>query len=435
MSLAFEVIADAWVVLNQMAPYLLFGFLVAGLLSVVLTPAWTERHLGADRGWLPVVKAALFGVPLPLCSCGVIPVGAALRRHGASRGATLSFLLSTPQTGVDSIAVTWSLLGPVFAVYRPFVAFLTGLFGGGLAHVLVREEEAAAAGQAPAGECRDACCEPEGESAPSWWRRALRHGFLTLPADIGGALFFGVAVAGVLGALVPEQFFAETLGCGWTQMVLMMLVGIPLYICSTASVPVAAAMLAKGICPGAVLVFLVTGPATNAATISTIWKVLGRRSAVIYLGTVAVTAMLAGWGLEAILTETGGGDEHVHGAEGGLLYWVEQAAAVLLLAVLGFSRWHGGQPAPQAASAGGDVVVLAVKGMTCAHCAASVAGALEALAGVESATVSLAEEQVAVRGTGLDIPALLRAVEAQGYSAAPAVPASTSSCKDDSTAS
>ena len=165
MGAVWKIAAAFWGTLSEMAPYLLFGFLVAGLLSVFVRPALVERHLGA-RGVLSVLKAAILGVPLPLCSCGVIPVAASLRRHGASRGATASFLISTPQTGVDSILVTYSLLGPVFAVLRPLAALLTGLVGGATVDVLAPD---GAADDVPTTPCRAECCAggTEGRKAAS----------------------------------------------------------------------------------------------------------------------------------------------------------------------------------------------------------------------------------------------------------------------------
>ena len=147
--------ADFWLVLGQMAPYLLFGFLVAGVLSVLVRPEFVERHLGG-RGIWAVLKASAFGVPLPLCSCGVIPVAASIRRHGASKGATTAFLISTPQTGVDSILATFGLLGPVFAVYRPLAALVSGLLGG----AVVSAAENGAEAPGPSEKCQDACCAP-----------------------------------------------------------------------------------------------------------------------------------------------------------------------------------------------------------------------------------------------------------------------------------
>lgn len=287
---------ELWTVLRDMSPYLLFGFFVAGVLSVFISAAFVERHLGG-RGLWPVVKATVLGIPLPLCSCGVIPVAASLRRHKATRAATTSFLISTPETGVDSILVTYSLLGPVFAVFRPLAALVNGILGGLAVNTFVGHDETTADSE-PA--CEDTCCERR-PSRPRW-RRALHHGFVTLPRDIAGSLIIGLIIAAAIAAIVPDDFFAQYLSNRWLAMIVMMLAGIPTYICATASVPIAAALIAKGVPPGAALVFLIAGPATNAATVATIWKIMGQRTAVIYLVTVALTALASGLALDTIFS-------------------------------------------------------------------------------------------------------------------------------------
>jgi len=283
-----KVIVDLWATVAEMSPFLLFGFFVAGLLSVLVSQAFVQRHLGGGGPW-PLIKASIFGVPLPLCSCGVIPVAMSLNKHGASKGSTISFLLSTPQTGVDSIFVTLSLLGPVFAVFRPLAAFVTGIFGGALVDLLQPHGRAR---QERAPKCEDECCAHTGQ--PGRLQRAFKYGFVTLPRDIAKPMLLGLAVAAVISALVPDDYFADKLGHPILAMVVMMFLGIPVYVCATASVPVAAVLMLKGLTPGAALVFLMTGPATNAASFITIWKILGRTTALAYLATVAACALAAG---------------------------------------------------------------------------------------------------------------------------------------------
>ena len=323
-----QILIDFWATVAEMSPFLLFGFFVAGLLSVLISQRFVERHLGGGGIW-PLVKASLFGVPLPLCSCGVIPVSMSLYKHGASKGATVSFLLSTPQTGVDSIFVTFSLLGPVFAVFRPLAAFVTGIFGGALVDVLGRGTNDK--GQEHA-ECTEQCCNDAGQKNKIV--RGLKYGFVTLPRDIGKAMFAGLVIAAVISAIVPDGYFAEKLGTGILAMVVMMFLGIPVYVCATASVPVAAALMLKGLTPGAALVFLMTGPATNAASFVTIWKTLGRSTAIAYLSAVAGCALLGGILLDYI---AGGVDFDVVARPGWMLpEVVKYVSAVVLLGVLAF---------------------------------------------------------------------------------------------------
>jgi len=409
---AAEFAEEFWAVLGEMAPYLLFGFLAAGLLSVFVSPGLVERHLGG-RGLGPLVKASAFGVPLPLCSCGVIPVAASLRRHGASRGATTSFLLSTPQTGVDSIMVTLSLLGPVFAVFRPVVAFVTGLVGGGLVSAVAPEEGGKTAGREA---CHAECCEPT--SSQGKLARGLAYGFVTLAGDIGWALLAGLLIAGLISALLPENFFAPVLGGGIVAMIVMMLAGIPIYVCATASVPVAAALIAKGASPGAALVFLMTGPATNAATIAVVGRTMGRKTAVTYLLTVAGCALGAGMLLDGFFAQTGGRAAAPHA-------WmmpepIKAASAFVLLGVLANAllrrREHEDDSKPHATAA--ERRELRIEGMTCSHCVAAVRGALERMPGVDEADVSLKNRSAVVRGSNLNATSLIKTIEELGYRAA-----------------
>jgi hypothetical protein len=324
-----------WKLLCQMAPYLLFGFLAAGLLSVLVPRRAVERHLGG-RGLWPVLKASAFGVPLPLCSCSVLPVTASLRRHGASRGAATAFLISTPQTGVDALLVTYSLLGPVFAIFKPLAALASGLVGGLMVDALEPREAEHLEAAEP---CRDACCA-EGTGRGKLVR-ALSYGFVNLPRDIGKPLLIGLAVAGVIGALVsPGQL--EALGGGPWAILVLMAVGIPMYVCASASAPVAAMLIVAGVSPGAALAFLMTGPATNAAGLALVWRVMGPRTALVYLGTVAVTAFASG----LILNYTAGplvveAVEHLHRSAPGL---VGQSSAVVLLLVLGLALLRREEP-------------------------------------------------------------------------------------------
>ena len=429
MEVVANLLLTSWTVLGQMAPYLLFGFLMAGVLHVLISPEWVERHLGG-RGLGPVFKASLFGVPLPLCSCGVIPVTASIRNHGASRGATTGFLLSTPQTGVDSIFATYALLGPVYAVFRPVAALVTGVLGGALVSLSERTS-----GEDPDTDrpkdtsCTESCCvDGTGESACARGpvHRVIRYGFVTLPGDIAKALLVGILIAGAITAFVEEDFLAAYLGGGLIAMVAMMAVGVPIYVCSTASIPIAVGFMHMGASPGAALAFLVAGPATNAASFSVVWKLLGRRTAAIYLLTVALGALGAGLLLDAVyayLPAAAFPDAtHVHESGGGL---VSDVSAVVLLGVLLGSlayprlsarrRGHTGAAAKSGAERGS--ATLQVSGMTCSHCVDSVTRALREARGVTEADVDLQTGRAVVRGDGVDSQALLDAVRNLGYDA------------------
>jgi len=300
MNLLIHILKETWAITAEMAPYLLFGFLMAGILSVLISKAYVERHLGG-RGWIAAIKAALIGVPMPICSCGVIPLAASLRKHGASRGATASFLASTPQTGVDSLMITYALLGWVFAMVRAIVALFSGIFCGMAVEAVSKSEEK------PKGKisksCTSACCTNPKKSPLIL--QMLRYGFLDLPRSVSKSMLIGILLSGIISALIPENYFADRMGDSVGTMFLMLAIGIPLYVCSSGSVPIALAFIKAGISPGAALIFLITGPATNAATLSTLWQILGKKQLIVFLGTLILCALAAGFLMNAFNLQIG----------------------------------------------------------------------------------------------------------------------------------
>lgn len=422
-SAAMDVPRELWKLTVDVAPYLLLGFLVAGLLAVLIPPELVERHLGGKGKLLPALKAALLGVPLPLCSCGVIPVAASLRRHGAGRAATISFLISTPQTGVDSILLTYGMLGPVFAVARPVAALLSGLFGGIVAGSIGDRDDGP--GAEPGLRCEGACCvRRDGERHIT---RALRYGFVTLPDDLWRPMLVGLIVAAAVGAFLPPGFAAEYLGGGslikdLLAMFVMLALGIPIYVCATASVPVAAALLHAGVSPGAAFVFVMAGPATNAATIATVHKTMGRRAAIAYVATMAVSAFVAGFAMNWATVAVGHAMHAEHAAHALLPEWTRQLMGGLLAAIFiraalaDVLRRLGGKASQTQESTPAADITLCVKGMTCTHCAESVKKALQAVDGVTRAEVDLRSGKASVWGTSVDESLLRSAVEKLGYS-------------------
>jgi uncharacterized membrane protein YraQ (UPF0718 family) len=328
--LIINILREIWLVLCEMAPYLLFGFFIAGILSVLISPKIVQKHLG-KKGFVPILKASLIGLPIPLCSCSVIPVAASLRQSGASKGATSSFLITAPQIGVDSIFVTYALLGPIFAIFKPIAAFISGIIGGILVTVFSKEAKID-----PLEEhtlCDDGCSIPQ--ESKNKIKDAFIHGFVTIPKDIGLPLMVGLFIAGVMAAILPETFFAETIGTGIIAMLIVLGFSIPFYVCATASVPVAAALIATGVSPGAALVFLMAGPATNAATITTIWKILGRTTTIIYLIVMAITALISGLLLDKFLLINNSMPSGAFHEAGPNL--VEIISALLILFIFGYS--------------------------------------------------------------------------------------------------
>lgn len=425
MMIALQILAASWTLLGEMAPYLLFGFFVAGLLSVFVSPEWIEEHLGR-KGFAQVAKASLFGVPLPLCSCGVLPVGASLRRHGAGKGATTAFLLSTPQTGVDSIAVTWALLGPIVAVIRPVAAFITGIAGGMVVQAVEPDEETISE---PDVECSDSCCDSEVE-APALIR-ALRYGFVTLPRDIGRALIIGLVLSGIIAAFLGPQHVEAVFGKGLLPYLVAMAVGIPLYVCATASTPIAASLIGAGLSPGAALVFLISGPATNVASVTTLLRVLGRKVVAVYLGTVVVGSLATGLIVDLVLggrvlsgaASTAIESAHLHAAGSLEMGWgFNEVCAVVLLIVLAVAMWPrrvvGSEVEGREVSAE-ETVELSVQGMRCNGCVTSISRALAEVQGVRDVTVDLSAGRALVKGTGLDFAGLCAEVQTLGFDCDP----------------
>ena len=298
--------AESWHMLAESSVYVLFGLVVGGLLRVFLSPGTVARHLGRGR-FSSVLKASALGIPLPLCSCGVLPAAASLRRQGASRGATTAFLISTPETGVDSIALTWALLGPVMTVARPVAAFLTATVAGVVENLIGKPDDREVV---PDMRCPvDACCDGVGcseeehrrhHSLGEKLRAGMRFAFGELWADLAGWFMVGTALAGLIGALVPDDVMGRYLGGGVWSMLLMLAVAVPLYICATSSTPVAAMLILKGVSPGTALVLLLAGPATNVTSISVLFGILGKRATAIYLTAISVVSVLCGLGLDAL---------------------------------------------------------------------------------------------------------------------------------------
>ena len=334
------IVRSFWNVLAMMAPWLLVGFLLAGVVSVLLPRKWVVGVMGRARGWRGVLNAVLIGVPLPVCSCGVLPLTAGLSKAGAGKGAVAGFLISTPQTGIDSILATYALMGPVFAVARPLAAFATGLAGGAAVDVLTRGEPDAASAPKKEGHCCCCHCHEHAEASEydrsadgNVFVRILRTGYGELLGEVARPLAFGLVVAAVVTAFVPANFFATAFGGNdWLAMPAMVLLGFPMYVCSTASIPIAASLVAKGLTPGAAFVFLMVGPAINAASMTAVAKMIGVRASVVYALVIALGAVLCGIGINLLPFDVLPQVASDAAAET-LAWWDHLSAAVLVLLV------------------------------------------------------------------------------------------------------
>jgi hypothetical protein len=307
LDLVIGIIRECWQLLLEASPYVLLGFFATGLLKALVPAETIVRHLGKSSTGA-VLKASIFGVPLPLCSCAVIPAAIGLRKQGASKGASAAFLVSVPETGVDSVAITWALLDPVMTFVRPFSAFVTATVTGLLINLL--PEETTLPGSAEKKSCTSSCCAEE-KSLPlkppllKRLRAGQSFAFGDLLGDIGGWLLFGIFLAGLISYLVPDDFILNYLGSEFLSLLIMLAVGIPIYICASASTPIAAVLILKGLSPGAALVFLLAGPATNAATLTLVYRYFGRAATAIYLASIAVCSLLFGFLLNRLYALAG----------------------------------------------------------------------------------------------------------------------------------
>lgn len=404
---------ETYYLLLEMAPYLLFGFLIAGILKYYLRPSTMRRFLGGSN-LRSVINAAVLGVPMPLCSCGVIPTGVGLHRNGASKGAAVSFLISTPQTGVDSIMITYSLLGLPFAIIRPIVAFITGIAGGAITNKLEGSK-----GDSYVNESQD-------EELPKGLKKIpaiLKYAFVEFMDDIAKWLVIGILIAGLISVLVPDSFFLEYLSNPYLSMVVMLLVSVPLYVCATSSVPIAAALIMKGLSPGAALVFLMAGPATNAATISVVGNALGKKTLAIYLLTIIAGSFIAGALLDNFMPGSWYSGIMSMGHEHNVLpQWLMVISAAVLSLLLLYSlvmkliKRFQGKPTHSCEMENPEAneTIIKIEGMSCEHCVMSVKKGLSSLDGVENVFVNLETKTARVYGT-VDIDKIKKTIQELGY--------------------
>lgn len=358
---AVDVLTQTWGLVVQSALFLLVGFAVAGFLHEFLPTARLVAWLGARR-WTSVLRAALIGTPLPLCSCAVVPVASSLRKGGASRGATTAFVIATPESGVESIAATYALMDPAMTIARPLSAFGTAL-AAGLAENAWGEADDSTP-QAALDNCgAETClCSSEATAKRGWSARllgALRYGLIDMLEDLGGYMAAGFVLAGVLAVVLARFEPLQTaLTSAWAPLV-MLLAGIPVYVCAASATPMIAVLVSQGLAPGAGLVFLLAGPATNAAGVVLLSRILGRRAVVIYLVTIAICALLAGTLLDQFYALSGITPTAL--ARSAVCCtaptWTSLAAAIGLIALIavGISRssskrWFGINPGATASS-------------------------------------------------------------------------------------
>ena len=414
-------------IVNEMSPYLLLGFLLAGIMHAFIPDGWYTKYLSGNT-FRSVVNAAVFGVPLPLCSCGVIPTAMSLRREGASRGAVVSFLIATPQTGVDSIFATYSLMGLPFAVVRPIAALFTAIIGGTFVNLSTKDAEETV----PTDASRSYSEQPHLSFADRCLE-ALKFGFIEMMEDIGKWLVVGLIVAGLITVLVPDSFFEIFKDNTALSMLLVLCVSVPMYICATGSIPIAVALMLKGLTSGAALVMLMAGPACNVASILVVNKVLGKKTLLLYLAAIIGGSILFGFGIDYLLPREWFTEylSNTHACCHDVASWFEWLCTgiltLLLLNVLrmrlmhqhtcGCEHDHCSHDAHHSHDSHGEATThtYTVHGMTCNHCKKNVEKAIGTVKGVTSVTVDLQSGIATVTGDGINDDAIKEAVESIGF--------------------
>ncbi len=432
MDFLMNILSECWRLLNEMSPYLLLGFLLAGLMHVFVPSGLYRNYLGGNDS-RSVIWAAVLGVPLPLCSCGVIPTAMGLRREGASRGATVSFLIATPQTGVDSIAATYSLMGLPFALIRPVIAFLTAILGGNMVNIFDTKKDDTVERQERrvVTEKTTCCSEPCNTLFGAKLREAFRYAFVEMMEDIGKWLIIGLIIAGIITAAVPDAWFAAFQDNSLLSILFVLVFAIPMYLCATGSIPIAVALMMKGLTPGAALVLLMAGPASNMASILVIRKVLGRRTMLLYLLSIVGGAVLFGLGIDWLLPRewfTERLAEHAACCDEGSGWFGIACTCLMILLLLNalspLRLWgshhdhchchdHDGECEGNSCDAQ-PYIIYKVGGMHCNHCAANTRKAILSVEGVEEAEVSLETGEARISGT-FDEDSVRQAVEDLGF--------------------
>ena len=400
---------------NDMSFWLLIGFLIAGILNVVVKADLITRFMGKNN-FRSVFNAAMLGVPLPLCSCGVIPTGVAFHKNGASKGAAVSFLISTPQTGVDSIMVTYSLLGLPFALIRPIIALVTGIAGGLLTnYVFIDDTENI--------EVNENNSSKNIEVKENVIIRIFRYAFIDFMEDIAKWLIIGLLIAALIQVIIPDDYFSGLIGNSFLEMLIILVASIPLYVCATGSVPIAAVLLLKGISPGAALVFLMAGPATNAATITVIGKTMGRKTLISYLSSIIAGALIFGSIINYLLPDSlfiiplsnhEGHSMHF------IPEWLTYSSSIILGVLLLISIYRKNiKPMlfkPKSMDKSDEFsVVVEIGGMSCNMCKANVENAISSIKGIEKFEVDLSAKSLSIKGENIDLEEIKKKVEERGY--------------------
>jgi uncharacterized membrane protein YraQ (UPF0718 family)/copper chaperone CopZ len=392
----------------EIAPYLVLGFLISGLLYIFTSKEMITKNVGTP-GFMSVFKASMLGVPMPLCSCGVIPVATSMYKRGATKGATLSFLISTPQTGIDSILITLNQMGLQFAIIRPIIALITGVIGGII-------------GDWGGNKDYQSNQKINHSHESKTFMDGLKYAFITLPQDLVNPFLKGLMISGLIAVLLPEGFFMNNNLTGVTGMIVIALASIPMYVCATASVPIAMALIVKGgLEPGAAFVFLMAGPATNAATISVIVNSLGKKIVYIYISVIFVSSIVFGLLInkyQQFISLPDLAHNHSHN-----MFWnLFSDISVFIMLII---TWYTIIIKPfikkditqETSTLEHADLTLIIKGMTCNHCKETAKNAIEDCQGVEKVKIDLESGKALITGSTIDKKEIMASINSVGFSA------------------
>lgn len=419
-----EFLYDIYILFIEMAPYLMIGLAFVAILNIYMTKEFVKKQIGKDSIW-SIFKAAMFGVPLPLCSCGVIPTTVYMADSKASKGAVTSFLISTPQTGIDSIIATYGMMGPVYGIFRPISALVMGVVGGLFINATNKNE--------PEPEKKKFSLNvieapPKVETEQSTFKEkaksSLKYAFVDFLDDIVVEFLIGLVIAGAITYFLPAEFLAGTgLKSGILGMLVMVLIGVPMYVCATASIPIAVSLILKGFSPGVAFVFLAVGPATNAASIGILSKSLGKKLITYYLFILIIMSIGFGYLLDYVFAYLGVNPQqqlatHAQHEHSGLIPYELQIilASIFSILVIGslyrkYVKKLFAKPKTEDTR-----TYVSVGGMTCNHCVATVTNALTKLDGIEKIDVDLQAGRAYYEGN-VDVSEVKKAIEDCGYEA------------------
>jgi uncharacterized membrane protein YraQ (UPF0718 family)/copper chaperone CopZ len=395
ISLISNILEQSWLLLLDVAPFLFLGFFIAGILHVYIGSNLIKKHLGKGD-FSSIIKSVLFGIPLPVCSCGVIPIAASLKREGAKKSSILAFLFATPTTGVDSILATYAFLGIIFAVFRPLSALVGGLILGGFA-LSIKDKE------------NIDFKKIDNTSKKGGILEILNYGFFYLPKEIGKWLIIGVLLGGTITALIPSDFFMRYLSNPWVSYPLMLLISIPLYVCATGSIPIAASMIWKGLNPGAALAFLIAGPATNTVTITFVYKELGKKYAALYLSLIAFIATISGLIFDKIWKIAGKNSSILSGGGKFIPLWIKISTSIILLLIILLPQIRIKSKKEKKMK-----FKLKVSGIQCMGCVDAIKNSINKLNGVEDVVIDLKTKLVLVDGD-IEYEKIVKAINDAGY--------------------